>query len=894
MVALGLKVNLSFVLSIALVVSAMPWICLAEDEKQENTMTKKRVASSLDLAAVAGWKVIVDAEAIASERYAAEEFVSLFEQAAGVKLPVVSGTAGPTGNVFIGPGAAMADSAVGFGVDDLGEEGLRINIQKDNIAIAGGRPRGTLYGVYEFFEKYLQVRFLTPDHTHVPDVASVGEIPCQLYSYVPVFSLRYPFGSPSRPADPLFTTRVRDNTRRCPGRETVSWESKLGGVGRQSQIRGGGFARMVPVDKYGKDHPEYFAMVNGVRKITRGKGGPQLCVTNPELIELVAEGAIRFFDEHPDADHFNLSANDNAFFCGCEKCQAINVREDTPMGSHLYFVNAVAERVEKRYPDKKVATEAYLHTRKAPRTIVPRDNVQILLAPIEACGLHGYDDPGCPRNYELGKYMAQWEEICDDLWLWGYYTNFGSYALPFPNLKSISARFRFFQEHKVQGILTQNTYRTEAGEFSDLRYYVLSRCLWDPRLDSWALTEEFCRLHYSKAAQPIIDHLTMIHEDAERLGGHPFNWASPAGTGLGPENTRKSLAYFAEAMDLADNQVVRSRVEKASLCAYAAMLETPDLVFADGKYRLDLPSQYSDVFHRYIDIAKRHNLTRMAEGIKAADYFEQIERLAKGYPAVCLEDSTWRLVVLPENNGQMVEMTYKPTGRNLLRRRTWSSGEIADFVMRSGSVHEETGLSGYEHERPRAFTVDSAKQTSLILIKHTADDSVIVRRIYLSDQDPSRICFQTTITNQGAGARTYQIKVCPELNTATDPNDWTFNSDVVAGYVKRTRMLCQRWVKFNDDWGYMDQFGLIDPRSNFGPNDYLLKSDHGGLAYFNHRAKFGVLQSYNPEEIDSLNFQWEPVSSLVNLELITRAVELRSGESFDFSYQMEYLTEPPL
>ena len=36
MVTLGLKVNLSFVLSIALVVSAMPWICLAEDEKQDS------------------------------------------------------------------------------------------------------------------------------------------------------------------------------------------------------------------------------------------------------------------------------------------------------------------------------------------------------------------------------------------------------------------------------------------------------------------------------------------------------------------------------------------------------------------------------------------------------------------------------------------------------------------------------------------------------------------------------------------------------------------------------------------------------------------------------------------------------------------------------------------
>ena len=79
-----------------------------------------------------------------------EEFRSLFEQASGVRLPIENAPPAATGNIFIGPGNAMAASPVGFSVDDLGDEGLRIRIAPDNIAIAGGRPRGTLYGVYEF------------------------------------------------------------------------------------------------------------------------------------------------------------------------------------------------------------------------------------------------------------------------------------------------------------------------------------------------------------------------------------------------------------------------------------------------------------------------------------------------------------------------------------------------------------------------------------------------------------------------------------------------------------------------------------------------------------------------------------------------------------------------
>ena len=39
-----------------------------------------------------------------------------------------------------------------------------------NIAIAGGRTRGTLYGVYTFLEDYCGARFLTPDNTHVPEL----------------------------------------------------------------------------------------------------------------------------------------------------------------------------------------------------------------------------------------------------------------------------------------------------------------------------------------------------------------------------------------------------------------------------------------------------------------------------------------------------------------------------------------------------------------------------------------------------------------------------------------------------------------------------------------------------------------------------------------------------
>jgi len=104
----------------------------------------------VDLAQLKGWSIVVAIDAIASEIYAAEEFQQLFREASGVTLPIVHRTDRWDRNVYIGPGSTMKASPVGFAVDDLGPEDLRIVVRNDAIAIAGGRPRGTLYGVYTF------------------------------------------------------------------------------------------------------------------------------------------------------------------------------------------------------------------------------------------------------------------------------------------------------------------------------------------------------------------------------------------------------------------------------------------------------------------------------------------------------------------------------------------------------------------------------------------------------------------------------------------------------------------------------------------------------------------------------------------------------------------------
>ncbi len=804
-----------------------------------------------------GWKIVCDSNAAPSERYAAEQFQLLFKGLTGTELAVVTSLTVGEGAILIGPDAASKAGLppIGKGVD---EETLRIQVDQRSVAIDGGRPRGTLYGVYEFFEELCGVRYLTFDDTYYPPDAHSKVIALGTRQFTPKFAFRWSYYGETN-QNPEFAARLHTNT--------VTDKPELGGITGYHLVNHC-VAYLVPPAVYGKSHPEYYAEVNGKRIWdTTDGGGPQLCLTNPKVRDVLAAAIEEEIQKNPDQRNFNIAQMDNANYCTCPNCKALDDREGSHAGTMIAFVNSVAEIVEKKHPNVLLSTFAYWYTRKPPKTIRPRHNVMVQLCSIECCTLHAIDDPSCALNREFCHDMKVWNRLCDKLFIWHYNTNFSAYTLPFPNLRSIGKSVSYFAKHSGRGVFMQAAGNGFSTEMSDLRNYVMSRCLWKPGRDSWAEAIEFCKLHYRESADPIIAYLTDLHDRVQAAGAHPTCFSTESTLCVTPDSARRMMAYFNEAISLAKSDVVRDRVEKASLCVNRAALSgsSIDLVYADDVCKPDLTGLDPNLLDTYVAMCKKFGVTMESEGISTESYISGIRNFYGGLKAVRIENKTWRIVLLPGSNGKLVEMTYKPTGRNLIKpHRAFNRFRYEEWV-RSGHGPSGSQLLSYE--------VANLQPDSVSLSLTARDGTKFERKISLSSD---AVHFDTEIT---AGVdRSLDLWVHPEYDAGTSSAD----PQTVQIYVKQGDKL----LHANKGW----KNALSNPAQEAKVRE---SARFGYFAMFNDELKYGVEERFAPDQFRELALFWGISRQQVNLELIPRVMSLARGEKTHYGYEVRYLAEKP-
>jgi hypothetical protein len=392
------------------------------------------------------------------------------------------------------------------------------------------------------------------------------------------------------------------------------------------------YPRLIPPEKYFKDHPEWFSELNGKRTYKRG----QLCLTNEEMrLELVSNLKERL-RKNPAANIASVSQNDWRVKCQCARCLAVDREEGSPAGTLLRFVNAATADIEKEFPHVAISTLAYYYTRKPPKYTKPRHNVIVRLCPRECSWATPLADEQNEINKKFCQDLVGWSKICNRLYIWDYVTNQLHYFRPHPNLRVLGPNIRLFAKYGVKGVHEAGAYAGYGADMAELRAWVQAKLLWNPTLDGQTLVDEFVDGYYGPAAEHLRDYLNLIHDSIEATGEHLDvlpSWSHKTKF-LSFEVMDRGWAHLKAAEAAVQNdpdllfrvQVAQLPIMYTFMVRWDEMREKAEATNADWP----MPDSIHDVHDYWMKIAKKKNVDRLCHWYKGFDTLKKaLERATK-------------------------------------------------------------------------------------------------------------------------------------------------------------------------------------------------------------------------------------------------------------------------
>ncbi|MBR4666481.1 MAG: DUF4838 domain-containing protein, partial [Lentisphaeria bacterium] len=343
--------------------------------------------------------IVVDKKADGTVQFAAQELQKYLKMITGTEIAIVDQPAAGKYPFFFGQPKGIS----------LKPEEARWEVTKDHARLYGdstpvGSPEinlpkqlgtdnrsGDLTAVYDFLEKQLGVLFLAPGKDGVsfkpvrvlnlkegsgnwiPQLTSRHLWPDRAAWTAPNFynpdgRMKAKRKSPT-PAEFLPSNRAEFDKKR---QETLLW-LKQQRMGRSSERFYYGHAFTQWWKRFGKTHPEFFALTKGKRQplAPSRPDWNKLCVSNPAVWKQI----VKDWSENKNRGHFiNACENDGGGFCECEECRKLDMPprpgakwDDDLSDRYVYFANQVLNEARKIDPEAKVAHDGYSHYRFPPR-----------------------------------------------------------------------------------------------------------------------------------------------------------------------------------------------------------------------------------------------------------------------------------------------------------------------------------------------------------------------------------------------------------------------------------------------------------------------------------------------------------------------------------------------
>ena len=380
-------------------------------------------------------------------------------------------------------------------VSHLSNDGFVIKTRGEDVVIAGKTPRGTVYGVYYFLEKYINFKCFTKDVETFDSVETLIVEDLDICEN-PAFEYREIYFRSAFDTDFSVKNRLNSNMAHIP--------NEKGGTMKFFNFHHS-FLELVPPEIYYDTHPEYFSFVDGKR--LREK--TQLCLTNEGVFLAARKTLRRWIKENPDCKVFSVAQNDWYNYCTCPKCRKLDEQYGTPAASLITFVNRLADDIKEDYPDVLLHTFAYQYTKKAPLGLRVADNVIVRLCNIECSWDTSMEKQAVeqPDSQAAGfvENISQWGKLCKHLYIWDYACNFQNYLLPFPNYRSMPENMRTYAKNNIVGVMQQGNFAYgETSALADLECYLGARLLWNPYQDENKIIDDFIKGVYGEECYPYI------------------------------------------------------------------------------------------------------------------------------------------------------------------------------------------------------------------------------------------------------------------------------------------------------------------------------------------------------------------------------------------------------
>ena len=490
-----------------------------EAEEQQNSFFKgthvKEVSTTehfLLKDGVSSYKIVIPKNFSSNENLASQEILTLFKEATGFVLPIVTdeNLSFDNNSQYISVGNTSLKDTAGIteNVETLKINGFAIKTVGKSVFIVGGKEMGVVYGAYEFLYQILNFEQFFDDCYSLDTM--VREIPLMNYNFKELPDIKRLVANVGAIiADPVAARRMR---MYYTPMNLYIWD-------------GGDFTdtsfKIIPPKTYKDEHSGWFS-----------DDGSQLCYTahgDPDeydlMIETYVEHLKQVIIDNPGKYVYKFADQDVVTRCQCASCSIDYEKYKCAAGSKIIFSNIVMDKLNdwlandgKEYynPDLIFRFNAYNLFETAPvnydeatDTYTPIDEKMMLspglgveIAPVFANYARSYFDDS---NLNYYNNMRAWEALFKDdvhIGYWTYCFNDNHYMYFFNTFDTMQEHYQVYASFGAESLYDQSLGTNYDGisAWYTLKTYLQSKLAWDTNLNINELTQRFFDNYYGEAS----------------------------------------------------------------------------------------------------------------------------------------------------------------------------------------------------------------------------------------------------------------------------------------------------------------------------------------------------------------------------------------------------------